>query len=358
MIRSGLIIGDIRMRKITTALMSATALVSLPAMAQDGGFYIGLGAGVLSAEDTTLEQNDVVQIDIDNDYGWEGEGVIGYDAGLLRFEVEGSYKNWEFDSMTSDLRVPASFAPDGSVQLSDPAQTEFDPIGGNAEVWSGMLNILLDLGGEGNGFGAAVGGGVGVSNVRILDLQAFSTGDYIIEEDNDVRFAWQAIAQIYAPITDRIDASLKYRYHNVEGLSFTDTLGRDFDSQIGTHSVLGTFIYNFGGDETPPPPAASPAGGGGCHARHVEPPSPTPSPRGRGFAGRSGLRSRQVMQGRSRHRNGRRIPRIAGPDGRLLRPRRGPRSASRRRDPRSLQASGAGRRCADRSGDGGGVAGG
>ncbi len=65
-----------------------------------------------------------------------------------------------------------------------------------------------------------------------------------------------------------------------------------------------------------------------------------------------------ARQGRSRHRHGRRVPRASGPDGRLLRrtPGRAPRG--RRRDPRSLQAGLAGRRSADRSGDGGGVAGG
>jgi glycyl-tRNA synthetase beta subunit len=53
--------------------------------------------------------------------------------------------------------------------------------------------------------------------------------------------------------------------------------------------------------------------------------------------------NRPRVQGRSRHRNGRRVPRTARPDGRLLRPRRRFAGCGRRRDPRSLQAGRAGR---------------
>ena len=57
---------------------------------------------------------------------------------------------------------------------------------------------------------------------------------------------------------------------------------------------------------------------------------------------------RAPRQGRPRHRDGRRVPRAAGRDRRLLRPRPGPERRGRRRDPRSLQAGRAGRRRADR----------
>jgi glycyl-tRNA synthetase beta chain len=49
-------------------------------------------------------------------------------------------------------------------------------------------------------------------------------------------------------------------------------------------------------------------------------------------------------------RDGRRVPRTAGPDGRLLRPRRRPGPRDRRRHPRPLQAARPGRRRPDRAG--------
>ena len=57
----------------------------------------------------------------------------------------------------------------------------------------------------------------------------------------------------------------------------------------------------------------------------------------------SGAAGCRIVQGRPRHRNGRRIPRIARPYGRLLRPRRGLARRRSRRHPRPLQTGRAGR---------------
>ncbi len=65
---------------------------------------------------------------------------------------------------------------------------------------------------------------------------------------------------------------------------------------------------------------------------------------------RGGERRRAPRQGRSGHRAGRRVPRAAGRDRRLLCPRPGPARGGRRRDPRSLQAGRAERRRAHRQG--------
>jgi glycyl-tRNA synthetase beta chain len=67
---------------------------------------------------------------------------------------------------------------------------------------------------------------------------------------------------------------------------------------------------------------------------------------------RSGGSGGGTVQGRSGHRNGGRISRIAGPDGRLLRSRRRSGRCGGRCHPRSLQAGRAGGRCAHRAGDG------
>ncbi|MGB3166271.1 MAG: outer membrane beta-barrel protein, partial [Alteraurantiacibacter sp.] len=209
------------MRKFTTALMSATALVSLPAMAQDTGFYIGLGAGIVAPEDTEFEgrYDDAAPADVltvEGDYGWEGEGVIGYDAGLLRFEVEGSYKNYELDRIQANpVGVPLFFSNQFDMNIN--SFDDIDPVGGDVSITSGMLNVLLDLGGNDHGFGVALGGGVGISDVDFDGFRAFDAEPGFID-DSDARFAWQAVAQLYAPLTHSIDASLKYKFHNVTGL--------------------------------------------------------------------------------------------------------------------------------------------
>ena len=71
-------------------------------------------------------------------------------------------------------------------------------------------------------------------------------------------------------------------------------------------------------------------------------------------AGRRGRRARRARgatrQGRSRHRNGRRVPRTAGPDGALLRGRAGRGGERRRGDRGALQAAGAERPHSDLAG--------
>ena len=85
-------------------------------------------------------------------------------------------------------------------------------------------------------------------------------------------------------------------------------------------------------------------------------PTPTPTPPLEGTVAKlaEGRTRRAAGQGRPRHRHGRRIPRTAGPDGRLLRRRAGRGRRGRRGGARSLQAGRAGRRRPDRAGDGGG----
>ena len=88
---------------------------------------------------------------------------------------------------------------------------------------------------------------------------------------------------------------------------------------------------------TSPPPPPPPPPPPGCAGRAP------PSPGGRGYVPRRHGRTRRTpRQGGPRHRHGRRIPRIAGPDGRLLRRRAGRAARSRRCDPRPLQACRAG----------------
>ena len=52
-------------------------------------------------------------------------------------------------------------------------------------------------------------------------------------------FAWQAIAGVRAPLTDNIDATLKYRFFNAENVKLVDVSGRTVDGRFRSHSLLG-----------------------------------------------------------------------------------------------------------------------
>ena len=83
-----------------------------------------------------------------------------------------------------------------------------------------------------------------------------------------------------APVTDSIDAGVKYRYFRVNNLDYTDSFARPVSGDWSSHSLLGMLSYNFGGavpmpepiaaPPPPPPPPPPPA--------YIPPPPPPPPP--------------------------------------------------------------------------------
>ncbi len=254
------------MRKTAIGLLTATAFLATPAMAKDGAVYIGLGGGVVMADDIDFEVDGDGVINAGTSLGWEGEAVLGYDLGGLRIELEGAYKQFKLKDV--DAAGAGLFSGRDSDNAPLFETLSASDIDDDVNIASGMLNLLLDIGFDGDVQGS-VGGGVGISNARLFDLAASATGPAFLD-DNDIRFAWQGIAQLRVPLNETLDASLKYKYHNVTGVTLLDEGGRQLDTDLRTHSLLATLMLNFGGGEAaaPPPPAAPPP------ARPVPPPPP------------------------------------------------------------------------------------
>jgi OOP family OmpA-OmpF porin len=83
-------------------------------------------------------------------------------------------------------------------------------------------------------------------------------------------FAYQGLAGIRAPLSDHVDATLKYRFFNAQNVKLVDVSNRVFDGRYRSHSILGGLTYNFG-EPTPPPPPPAPAPA-------PEPVAPPPAP--------------------------------------------------------------------------------
>ena len=231
------------MKNLVFGLLTATAFISAPAAAKDGAVYLGLGGGVVLPEDVSTDSG----IAVDNSLGWEAEAVVGYDLGLVRLELEGAYKNFSIDEIDSGAAgLFTGTDPDTALPIFTGGV--FDDPDADVDLASGMINALLDFGGEDGRAGFSVGGGVGITNVRLFDLRS-SSGSELFLDDNDIRFAWQGIAQVRLPLSDNLEASLKYKYHNVDNVLVTDEGGRNLQTDITTHSALATLIFNFGGRE-------------------------------------------------------------------------------------------------------------
>jgi OmpA-OmpF porin, OOP family len=248
------------MRKLAVVLALASTAIATPALARDKSWYVGIEGGGMIVEDLDYDIGALEDAaSVDHDYGYDIGANVGYDFGGLRIETEVSYRKAAVDSFTSTTTTPAYNRAGTLVNI--PAGT-FDYAGGSTSALSFMLNGMLDFG-EDDGLQGFVGGGVGVARVK-AELALNERGNFL--DDSDTVFAWQGIAGIRAPLSENIDATLKYRFFNADNVRLVDVTNRTSETRFRSHSILGGVSFNFGAPEEAPPPPPAP----------VETPPPPP----------------------------------------------------------------------------------
>lgn len=253
------------MRKLAIGLALASTALASPSMARDGQWYVGVDGGVMLVEDLDLNIGPVpIEGTANTDTGYDFGAVVGYDFGGFRLEAETSYREADLTSFASSVPAIPSGAG-AALSTSGLKQTR-----GDTNALSFMVNGMLDFG-EDDGLQGFVGGGVGVARVDVH--QNFAAPMWL--DDSDTGFAWQALAGIRAPISDSWDVGLKYRFFNAPNVDLVDRLGRDVSTRFRSHSLMGSLVYNFGGEEVvevvePPVMAPPPV--------VVPPPPPRPVP--------------------------------------------------------------------------------
>jgi opacity protein-like surface antigen len=215
------------MRHLTIfGALGALALAS-PAVARDHGHYIGIDAGLLMPNDTEFDYDSSDELGIEHNNGFDLDLFAGHDFGFVRAEGELSWKRATHDSYFDE-----SDSIDGD---------------GDTDVRSIMANVLADIGNDKWAFYA--GGGAGYAVVR-HELDFGQSSDLDLKDGG---FAWQAIAGVRFAMNEMIDIGLKYRYFDTQKLE-DDNLDFDFTS----HSIMASFIYNWGGERAAPPPPPPP----------------------------------------------------------------------------------------------------
>src|SRR5258705_6296729 len=240
----------------------AAAVIASPAAAKDNSGYVGLEGGILFPQkqdiNASVDFTNPLVTDIGDSNvgrfkfkkGYDVDLVGGYDFGMFRLEGELGYKRTKNKSFSLDPAFVTALNAGAGTALTS---SDFD-IGGHASVLSGMVNALLDVGGNG-GIGGYAGVGAGYAHVK-----EFS--------DSDNSFAWQLLAGVYAPVSDNIDVGLKYRYFRSSKLNMnsdfafapgagpcgpvgapspcsggTRTFG--INDRFTSHSLLASLAYNL-----------------------------------------------------------------------------------------------------------------
>ena len=236
------------MKRIILATVAAAAIAS-PAAARDGSPYVGVEAGLLVPRDSGPSGNVdrrfpggpwVDFLNIDHNLGFDGDVLAGYDFGMFRLEGEVAYKRAKHHSYNIDGDAPGPFPGGGAQAVVPGADIDAD---GRTSVLSGMINALVDFD-IGNNVGLYAGGGVGVARVSMTIDRLGTQKLHLKDTDN---LAWQVIAGFHVPISESIDAGVKYRFFSAGTLK-GDFYGAGFDgrSSFQSHSLLASLVYNFG----------------------------------------------------------------------------------------------------------------
>ncbi|MEA3081805.1 MAG: hypothetical protein QOD54_1473, partial [Sphingomonadales bacterium] len=240
------------MRKLLLA--SAALVIATPAVARDGSPYVGLEGGILfpqhmsgvftstftqtaqspaagtavalpgvgvvgtlPATFTTIPATTTGGSNVRLKNGYDIDAIVGYDFGMFRLEGELGYKHSSVKSFSQDTAfgtaVTTALNPTGATQTTvfvfpNGNLTAFN-LGNNVNVWSGMINGLLDFG-DPNGISFYAGGGIGRARVKLFT-------------QSDNAWAYQGIAGVRFAISPNIDIGLKYRYFQTGHLDFVPT---------------------------------------------------------------------------------------------------------------------------------------
>lgn len=253
--------------KLKLVLLGTVASLSLIAVqesqARHQGWYIGLEAGANWVDDTEFafdSGNPPTDFpspylgSIDFDTGWAALGTVGYAFGNnWRIELEGGYRKNDASFLSGEL----DFFCDNEEEFCTSFLAD-DPVSGELTEISVMLNVLYDVPlSERLDLNLGLGAGA--------DYSQFEDGDIV--DDEDVSFAYQAIAGLTYALNDRLDLSLTYRYLHVDAPEFASTVPGQTDTyqfdDVEKHTVTVGLRYDLYEDEAPvmaaPPPPPAPA---------------------------------------------------------------------------------------------------
>lgn len=211
------------------ALVSATAASAqtiAPDEAQETGFYLGVAGGIASADNTRIQYYDVggtfngagatdtADATLDLASSGEVRGVIGYDFGRFRGDVEISYARNRNQALTIDklngtaVTLSASDAADVCSYLevgtcSVNGNTVSFANGGRVRQLSALANVWVDFP-IGKTFTPYVGGGIGATGFEL-------------DGEGKAGFAWQLGGGVAVHVAKHVAITADFRHRDAKG---------------------------------------------------------------------------------------------------------------------------------------------
>lgn len=178
-----------------------------PYESHTGRLYISASGGAIfpaDSESHALRNELGASNSISFDTGYSAVGALGIHWQSFRFEVEGGYRAADIDR--------------GSIMGVDLPSEVFR---GDISIITVMANAYYDIP-VSDAFDIYVGGGVGMAHVdgNIRGEASVNGVAVSFEDDSDTIVAWQIMAGVGVPLTDRITLTTGYRLFSGSNPSF------------------------------------------------------------------------------------------------------------------------------------------
>jgi OmpA-OmpF porin, OOP family len=230
---------------VTAAAFSALGIVA-PAQADDGkGAYVGIEGGVSIAPKSKIDVATTPKptangIIVKNKMGSDIALIGGYDFGPFRTEIELSQKSNSVGRVDTTVDVPTKF----NTGTTPPtvAKGPFPNATGSTKAKSAMLNVIGDIG-PSDGVNFFVGAGLGLAEVKASKYSVAKGVSFL--NDKDSGFAWQLMTGVRVPLSESIEAGVKYKYFRTSGVDMVDTLKRKTSANYSSHGVLASLNFRF-----------------------------------------------------------------------------------------------------------------
>lgn len=244
-------------RWMITSAVAAIAALPQAALAQDAddtGFYIGLDVGLSNVNEADITYYDVggtfdgtgaqdtAEASIDTAGAVGFGGVLGYDFGTIRADIEIDYSRNKIDSLTfiSLNGVPVTLDATDRLDVCDYLEADtcsgsgntFEFDGSRVRQISAMGNIWIDLP-VGSGITPYAGGGLGIAG---FEFDGEGTG----------KFAWQVGAGIAANLSSTTALTLDFRHRQVgrTNIAFDQNSGFEL-GRLKTNTISAGVRFTF-----------------------------------------------------------------------------------------------------------------
>ena len=212
------------------AVIAGAAFIAATGSAQAEGFYLGAFGGLnfLDEADGTANVGGPsdITVEVESDLGWVAGAVAGFafDFGL-RAEAEVAYRMNALDRAT----------------LS-PVSVDLE---GDTTALSFMGNLWFDFLPDGT-IRPFIGGGLGMAQVSLNDVEVGPLGGGTFVDDSDVVFAYQLGGGVAFQVAPGLDLTAEYRYFGTENPDFElEVAPIDAEYEYSSHSVLFGLRYTF-----------------------------------------------------------------------------------------------------------------